>query len=214
MRRRIFLSVLGGLLLVTLGGCGYQGPPGSGSQTPQITLNNCPDHPPTISVTTPIPASGAHTIYVSSSGNLYALDASTGAMRWCEQIGITHQNFCPASMSCPAGPFIYWGQPAVADGAVYVCASGYGDGQTYAFRADDGALLWHATSGCEAVSMPYGDNAIPLIDHGVVYSGSVRCARKMGRFSGLHMPGQRDICRSMLWPMACSMPTTTQASLR
>ena len=152
MRRRIFLLVFSGLILVMLGGCGYQGPPGSGSQTPQITLNTCPDHPPTISVTTPIPASSA--------------------MRWCKQVSITEKYSCPASMSCPAGPFIYWGQPTVADGAVYVCASGYGDGQTYAFRADNGALLWRAASGCEAVDMPFGDNAIPLIDHGVVYSGS------------------------------------------
>ncbi len=175
MRLRILLIALGGLLLVTLGGCGYQtftGPPGSGSQTPQITLNNCPDHPPTISVTTPIPASSAHTIYVSSSGNLYALNAATGAMLWCKQVSITEKYSCPATVSCPPGPFIYWGQPAVADGVVYVCASGYGDGQTYAFRADDGALLWRAASGCESVSTPYGDNAIPLIDHGVVYSGS------------------------------------------
>jgi len=65
-----------------------------------------------------------------------------------------------------------FGQPAVANDVVYVCASGYGGGYTYAFRAKDGALLWHVKSDCAVVSMPYGDYAVPLVNQGIVYTGS------------------------------------------
>ncbi|HKT38991.1 MAG TPA: PQQ-binding-like beta-propeller repeat protein, partial [Ktedonobacterales bacterium] len=182
MKRRLIRIALGCLLLLGLAGCGYQTMTGIvNGQSHEIALRNCPDHPPSVSATTPLPTSTAHTIYVGSGDNLYALSATNGATLWCRQIIITGQFSCPASQSCPPGPFVYWGQPAVADGVVYVCASGYGSGLTYAFRASDGGLLWRAMSDCQAVSTPFGDNAIPLVDHGVVYSGLHALRARDGR---------------------------------
>ena len=80
-------------------------------------------------------------------------------------------------------PEVLFGQPTVADGVVYVCASGYGDGQTYAFRASDGALLWQATSDCWVASIFSGKTAAPLVDHGVVYSGSAALEARDGQKS-------------------------------
>jgi outer membrane protein assembly factor BamB len=73
------------------------------------------------------------------------------------------------------------GQPAVVDGVVYVCASGYGDGQTYAFRASNGTQLWQAISDCLVGTMFSGQTAVPLVDHGIVYSGSVALGARDGR---------------------------------
>ena len=182
MKRLLVRIVLGCLLLLALVSCGailltqrdlHNLPP------PKIVLGDCPDHLPSVSVTTPIPAAMAHTIYASSSGNLYALNARTGALRWCRQVTIVGDFPCPGS--CPPPPFIILGQPTVSDGAVYICASGYGDGQTYAFRASDGALLWQAVSDCEVGSMPISDAAIPLVDHGIVYSGAAALQAHDGR---------------------------------
>lgn len=186
MKRLLMRLFLGILLLLALASCGailltqrdpHDLPP------PKVVLGFCPNHPPTVSVTTPIPTTPAHTIYTSGGWNLYALDARTGAMRWCRQAMVTNDYdrskggqppamFIgqPALAGAPPAT-IFFGQPTVTDGVVYVCASGFGEGQTYAFRADDGALLWQATSGCWVVSMPFADNAVPLVDHGVIYSG-------------------------------------------
>lgn len=170
MRRRLHFISFGFLLLVFLGGCGqsYQGA-STTSSSHTIALSNCPDSLPSPLVTTPIPASTTHTIYVGSGGNLYAFNAQNGAALWCKQVRITGAFPCPGS--CPAPPFMFFGEPAVADGVVYVCAAGFG-GYTYAFRAKDGSLLWRAKSDCAVDSMPFADYAVPLIDHGVVYSGS------------------------------------------
>lgn len=175
MKRPALLATLASLLmvaslLVVLSSCNLfrsQSHP----QSPTFALGNCPDQPPTIMVTTAILTTATTgTVYLGSGGNLYALNAQTGAMRWCRQVKRSGDFPCPGH--CPAPPSILWGQPAVADGVVYACASGFGDGQTYAFRASDGALLWRTASDCWAVSMPFGDYAAPLVDHGVVYSGS------------------------------------------
>jgi outer membrane protein assembly factor BamB len=182
MKRLLVRIILGGLLLLTLVSCGailltqrdlHNLPP------PKIGLGNCPDHPPGVSVTTPIPAVTAHIIYASSGGNLYALNAQTGALRWCRQVAIDGAFPCPGS--CPPPPSIILGQPAVADGAVYVCASGYGDGQSYAFRASDGALLWQAISDCQVSSMSSQESDAPLVGHGIVYSGAVALREQDGQ---------------------------------
>ncbi|HEY6543103.1 MAG TPA: PQQ-binding-like beta-propeller repeat protein [Ktedonobacteraceae bacterium] len=109
-------------------------------------------------------------------GNLYAVNAQTGSLRWCIHLNnpgpqITPQP-CPGH--CPPSFQSYFtvGTPAIVDGVVYVCASSDGEtGDTYALNASDGSLRWRTQSGCWSVSMPFGDNAIPLVDNGIVYSG-------------------------------------------
>lgn len=179
MKQRLSLISLGCLLLAVLSSCGsntsanhpqnsnHQSTPNP--QTHKVALSNCPEHPPSISVAVKLPASDAHFIYVGSGGNLYAFNASNGAMLWCRQVKITGDFPCP--FSCPPPPFMIFGQPAVVNGVVYVCASGY-SGYTYAFRASDGSLLWRIKSDCAVDSIPFADYAVPLVDHGIVYTGS------------------------------------------
>lgn len=170
MKRRLIRIALGGLLLLALAGCNPLFQTRPPSRPPVIVLRACPDRPPPITVTAPIPAAAipAHTIYLGSSGNLYALDALSSKTLWCQQVAIEGEFPCPGS--CPPPPFMMFGQPAVAHGAVYACASGYG-GYTYAFRASDGKLLWQVKSDCMYSDMPFRDDAIPLVGDGVVYNG-------------------------------------------
>jgi len=111
-----------------------------------------------------------------SRGNLYAVNAQTGNLRWCIHLDNPQRQTtptCPPGGHCPALPSIFIiGTPAVVDGVVYVCASGGGEtGYTYAFNASDGTLRWRTQSDCWSVSIPFGDSAIPLVNNGVVYSG-------------------------------------------
>ncbi len=185
MKRLFTRIVLGVLLLLALVSCGAilliqrdsRNP--RHLSPPKVAVLNCPDRPPTVSVTTAIQASAAHTIYVGSGGHLYALDAQTGVMRWCRQVAIVGDS--PCSGSCPSPPSIILGEPAAADGAVYVCASGYGDGQTYAFDARDGALLWQSVSDCLVNPIFSGKTGAPLVGHGIVYSGSCALSARDGQ---------------------------------
>ncbi len=195
MKRLLVRIVLGGLLLLTLVSCAAilltqrdlrNLPP------PKSVLGDCPDHPPNVSVTSPIPAVTAHTIYASSGENLYALNAQTGATRWCRQITVASESGSRGKSQAPymflshpaiavaPPPEEFFGQPAVADGAAYVCASGYGDGQTYAFRASDGALLWQAISDCLVGSIFTGETTAPLVGRGIVYSGAAALGAQDG----------------------------------
>ncbi len=110
-----------------------------------------------------------------SRGNLYAVNAQTGSLRWCIHLsnpGVQATPSCPGS-HCPSFPsFLLIGTPAIVDGVVYVCASGVGEaGYTYAFNVSDGSLRWRTQSDCWSVSIPFGDSAIPLVNNGVVFSG-------------------------------------------
>jgi outer membrane protein assembly factor BamB len=75
-----------------------------------------------ISVTTPIPASGAHTIYVSSSGNLYVLDAANGTLMWKFSMGA------------------YTGA-TISNSLIYVSSR---DQYLYALQTSDGAIRWRS----------------------------------------------------------------------
>jgi outer membrane protein assembly factor BamB len=79
-------------------------------------------------------------------GKLYALNASTGAVRWDYTTGGLIQ-------SCPA----------VAGGVVYV---GSNDGKLYALNASTGAVKWTATTGGDIFTSP-------AVANGVVYAGSM-----------------------------------------
>jgi outer membrane protein assembly factor BamB len=81
----------------------------------------------------------------SDDGNVYALDASTGAKLWSYATG----NVVVSS-------------PAVANGVVYV---GSANGNVYALNAGTGAKLWSFTTGSSV-------NSSPAVANGVVYVGS------------------------------------------
>jgi outer membrane protein assembly factor BamB len=86
------------------------------------------------------------TLYVGSHDNdLYALNASTGALVWKTATGGVIDS-----------------TPAISGGLVYV---GSGDGKLYAFNTADGSVAWTATTGGAIVSSP-------IVNGGNVYVGS------------------------------------------
>ena len=93
------------------------------------------------------PAVANGVVYVGSDyGNVYALDAHTGALVWVYAIGTA----------------VGSSSPAVANGVVYV---GCTDGNVYALDAGTGAKLWNYTTGSMVSSSP-------AVANGVVYVGS------------------------------------------
>jgi outer membrane protein assembly factor BamB len=81
------------------------------------------------------PAVASGTVYIGSGdGNVYALNAATGALDWSYTTG---------------GPVD--SSPAVASGTVYI---GSGDGNVYALNAATGALDWSYTTGGPVDSSP------------------------------------------------------------
>ena len=98
-------------------------------------------------------------LYVGAiDGNLYALDARTGAVIWRLRTGGR-----------------IWSSPAVAGGAVYV---GSLDGKLYKANAADGALRWaFATDGAVLASGSFGYDrrtiqSSPSVGDGIAYVGS------------------------------------------
>jgi outer membrane protein assembly factor BamB len=92
----------------------------------------------------PVVANGV--VYIGSGdGNVYALNARTGAKRWSYPTGVSVAS-----------------SPAVANGVVYIAS---GDGNVYALNARTGAKLW---------SYPTGNfvDSSPAVANGVVYVGS------------------------------------------
>jgi outer membrane protein assembly factor BamB len=93
------------------------------------------------------PAVANGVVYIGSyDGNLYALNATTGAKVW----------------NYPAGSWVY-SSPAVANGVVYV---GSGDGNVYALNASTGTKLWNYPMGSSVYSSP-------AVANGVVYVGNL-----------------------------------------
>jgi outer membrane protein assembly factor BamB len=101
-------------------------------------------------------------VYIGSDdGNLYALNAATGAMKWSYFTGTAAgraDNSCPSCL-IPA-PII--SSPAVANGAVFFGSSNNG---VYALSASTGSLLWTFTTGGPVTSSP-------AVANGAVYIGS------------------------------------------
>ena len=86
-------------------------------------------------------------VYVGSEDdNVYALNASTGALIW----------------KYATGGMIMVSSPAVADGRVYIGSNDY---NVYSLNASNGALIWKYTTGGYVVSSP-------AVSNGVVYVGS------------------------------------------
>src|SRR5580692_5681627 len=92
------------------------------------------------------PAAANGVVYVGSNdNNLYALDATTGALLWRY-----------------AAFYYVQPSPAVANGVVYV---GSQDANVYALNASTGARLWSYATGSVVESSP-------AVSNGVVYVGS------------------------------------------
>jgi len=127
------------------------------------------------------------------SGNLHALNESTGAVLWSRKIG-PQGSEAPAyadgivfvgsygigggmvsALNATNGNIIWqyqtggmiWSSPAVADGNVFI---GSLDNKLYAFNGTTGALLWTYTTGGEVWSSPAVANGVAFIgsnDHKV-----------------------------------------------
>jgi len=106
------------------------------------------------------PAVADGVIYFGTGeGMLYALDASTGAVRWAfETVDTIHSS------------------PAVSAGTVYV---GNMEGRLYAVDADTGEPRWHFQAGVDSTYFnQHGLQSSPVVAGGRVYIG--------GRDGGLH----------------------------
>lgn len=89
-----------------------------------------------------LPAVGNGVVYAGSADdNVYALDATTGSLRW----------------KYPTAKSVY-SSPAAADGVIY---AGSQDGDIYALNASTGALVWKRSIGSFASS--------PAVANSVVY---------------------------------------------
>ena len=85
-------------------------------------------------------------VYVGSGDtNVYALNATTGALQWSYRTGD-----------------LVASSPAVANGIVYI---GSDDDNVYALNSSTGALMWKYTTGLDVGSSP-------AVANGVVYIGS------------------------------------------
>ena len=102
-------------------------------------------------LSSPVVAEGA-VFFGCGDGNLYALDASTGALRWKLQTGdVIHAS------------------PAYADGLVYV---GSWDSYLYAVEAASGKERWRFKSGEDPyIHNQVGFQSSPAVVGGVVYVG-------------------------------------------
>lgn len=178
--RRIFLPVLLFALLI-VSGCASSTNISNPTPQSQSTIpGSCQGTHIFTSFNSAPPTSTAHTLYFGDGrGRLYAMNAATGRLQWCVQVK-SKVYTCPANAKCPPPPMAMFGSPTVVNGVVYVCAvlPAY---YTYALRASDGALLWRTPSDCAIVDMPFADWAKPLVQNGVVYSGSYALSARDGK---------------------------------
>jgi outer membrane protein assembly factor BamB len=137
----------------------------------EVALSRCQAPPPVSVVTTVAPVGEQQSLYIAAADRLYAVNASDGTARWCQQVKLTRELRYHPGVSYPPPPRMTFGTPRVVNGVVYVCASSYG-GYTYAFNASNGALRWRTPTDSRVISMPFADFAVPLVKDGIVYSGT------------------------------------------
>lgn len=99
-----------------------------------------------------VTASG-DTLYVSVDFSLYALKASDGSQQW---------------RGTATGDGSLFAGPATGDGAIFSVDE---TGELFAFRASDGAVLWHAQAAKPAAFLYLVSN--PVSDGASVYIGSI-----------------------------------------
>jgi outer membrane protein assembly factor BamB/regulation of enolase protein 1 (concanavalin A-like superfamily) len=103
-------------------------------------------------------------VYVGSwDGYEYAMDATTGAVKWKTNLGITTAN--PICVPPQAGVS---STAAVVNGVVYV---GGGNSNWYALNATTGAVLWSVPTGDNSASGGHYNWSSPLIYNGFAYIG-------------------------------------------
>src|SRR5437899_1602028 len=77
------------LLGLLLSGCGFQTGTGSSvASTPQadrVALQMCQNSQVSTTLTQAAPVEAQQLLYVAASDHLYAVNASNGAVRWCQQ---------------------------------------------------------------------------------------------------------------------------------
>ena len=93
------------------------------------------------------PAVSSGVVYAGSDSGFYAINASTGALRW-------------AAFQCAE---VIGSSPTVAGNTVYVGC--YTDGKVYAYSTSNGSLKWSAATGGNIFSSP-------VVSNGIVYVGS------------------------------------------
>jgi outer membrane protein assembly factor BamB len=111
----------------------------------------------------------------SVHGSIFALDASTGAVRWRVHDS-THT----------------YSAPAVVDGMLYVGAYGGATaGSVAAFDASTGAVRWRFATDGAATSLPAVANGViyVAISDGVVYALNAQTGAQQWRFQIVSAPG-------------------------
>jgi outer membrane protein assembly factor BamB len=168
-------------------GCGTTRDGGSSAGQDEFGVTACDGSPLGHATAALRPATLPPAVYVGTVGSiggqqngLFAFDAATGALRWCDRFALTQTYTCPPGARCPPAPIAEVGMPLIAGSVAYVCVSGGPAGATYAFDAADGALRWSRATGCQMVSEPFDDNARPILTDGVLYSGTYGLAPSDG----------------------------------
>jgi outer membrane protein assembly factor BamB len=179
MRGALLVSSL--LSLIGLSACNTPFAGKSDSAAPGVSVTRCDGSAVGQAMRSEAPVPVPTSLYVSAdvgdhpgSGKqgLVALSAVDGAERWCVRFALTQIYTCPSDGHCPAPPTAIVGMPLVVADVVYSCVSGGAAGITYALDTGDGSLRWSRDTGCRIVSIPFGDNAQPMLVDGVLYSGA------------------------------------------
>jgi outer membrane protein assembly factor BamB len=131
------------------------------------------------------PAVGDGDVFaVGDNGVLYAVNASTGSIVWCD----------------PSG---YVGSPAFADGKVFVGSS---DNTTCALDASTGVLLWSYPTGNVATSGP-------TVADGVVYVGSGDGTYSSPNTAGGVVYALNATTGALIWSYTTGSPLVSSAAV-
>jgi eukaryotic-like serine/threonine-protein kinase len=171
-RARWFLVGIHFLLLSCfLAGCGFSGPSSaSDTSTGKVVLSKCQTAFPSSAVSAHGSVATQQILYVAASNSLYALNASDGTGRWCQQLTVITKPNCPPGASCPPDLGMLFGTPKIANRVAYVC--GFGDtNRLYAFNTGNGALLWQTPTDCGLPDPAFLSYAVPFVQNGIVYDG-------------------------------------------
>ena len=95
----------------------------STSPSDEVTLNRCQELPPAPVLTTIAPVGAEETLYVATSSQLYAVNASDGTVRWCQQVTRMTREYRDhqPNISYRQLQRMLFGTPRVTHGVVYVC---------------------------------------------------------------------------------------------
>jgi outer membrane protein assembly factor BamB len=195
-KRRVLLFMCLLASIICVAACGAQDTSGPNSAKRSYKVTRCDGSPIAHASLSKQPPNAQPSIYVgtrasAASGNLgiSALAPDDGTLRWCLRFAFTRTFTCALDAHCPPPPIALVGTPLVAGDVVYVCVSGGPPGVLFALNAADGALRWSRETGCQIVSMPFGDGARPILTDGVLYSGSIGLALADGSVHW-HLPPQ------------------------